>query len=156
MPCTPVMLLAHSQAKVGKQTVVTLHVEPQGLPATLASHAALYCVPYGQQKPAGIDILLPRLTTDARRPRDSISGAGACRATSLTSCTSVARARSCHGHGGPGSGTVMELGRYSGPFCTRNGEFSGPNGPHHKPPLRGGMLRMSWRYAPWNTRLVRF
>ena len=25
---------------------------------------------------------------------------------------------------------------------------SGPNGPHRKPPLRGGMLRMSWRYAP--------
>ena len=25
-----------------------------------------------------------------------------------------------------------------------------------KPPLRGGMLRMSWRYAPWSTRLVRF
>ena len=33
---------------------------------------------------------------------------------------------------------------------------SGPNGPHRKPPLRGGMLRMSWRYAPWSTRLVRF
>ena len=33
---------------------------------------------------------------------------------------------------------------------------SGPNGPHRKPPLRGGMLRMSWRYAPWSTRLVGF
>ena len=33
---------------------------------------------------------------------------------------------------------------------------SRPNGPHRKPPLRGGMLRMSWRYAPWSTRLVRF
>ena len=27
---------------------------------------------------------------------------------------------------------------------------TGPNGPHRKPPLRGGTLRMSWRYAPWS------
>ena len=46
--------------------------------------------------------------------------------------------------------------RYARRDFARKMGFSGPNGPHRKPPLRGGMLRMSWRYAPWSTRLVRF
>ena len=46
--------------------------------------------------------------------------------------------------------------RYARRDFARKMGFSGPNGPHRKPPLRGGMLRMSWRYAPWSTRLVGF
>ena len=46
--------------------------------------------------------------------------------------------------------------RYARRDFARKMGFSGANGPHRKPPLRGGMLRMSWRYAPWSTRLVRF
>ena len=45
--------------------------------------------------------------------------------------------------------------RYARRDFARKMGSSGPNGPHRKPPLRGGMLRMSWRYAPWSTRLVR-
>ena len=46
--------------------------------------------------------------------------------------------------------------RYARRDFARKMGFSGPNGPHRKPPLRGGMLRMSWRYAPWSTRLAGF
>ena len=45
------------------------------------------------------------------------------------------------------SGTV-----YARRDFARKMGFSGANGPHRKPPLRGGMLRMSWRYAPRGAR----